>query len=139
LTDLASLPQIEVKATEKDGKAVAFAGVPLAKILQASEVPQGENLRGAALTLVVLVKAGDGYQAAFSLAELDPALTDKQVVLALQADGRPMPEGIGPLRLIVPDEKRHARWVRNVIALEVIRVSSPPVQVPPNATKNPSR
>jgi DMSO/TMAO reductase YedYZ molybdopterin-dependent catalytic subunit len=131
MADLAALPQVEVKTVEKDGKAVTFKGVSLASILQGSGTPFGEQLRGAALSLAVLVKAADGYQAIFALAELDPAMTDKQVLLAEQADGQPLPPEVGPLRLIVPDEKRHARWVRRVISLEVIRVAS--ATAPPSA------
>jgi DMSO/TMAO reductase YedYZ molybdopterin-dependent catalytic subunit len=131
LAELAALPQMEVKTVEKDGKAVTFKGVSLASILEGSGTPFGEQLRGAALSLAVLVKAADGYQAIFALAELDPAMTDKQVLLAEQADGQPLPAGVGPLRLIVPDEKRHARWVRSVTSLEVIRVSS--ATAPPSA------
>jgi hypothetical protein len=55
----------------------------------------------------------------FSLAELDPELTDRIFLLADTKDGQPLPLREGPLRIIVPGEKRPARWVRQVKALTV--------------------
>jgi len=45
-----------------------------------------------------------------ALPELDPAFTDKQIVLALARDGKPLDAKEGPYRLVIPDEKRMARW-----------------------------
>jgi hypothetical protein len=42
-------------------------------------------------------------------------------LLADQRDGKPLGANEGPLRAIVPGEKRHARWVRQVIALKIVR------------------
>ena len=65
--------------------------------------------------------AADGYRAVFALPELDSAFTGGLVLLADRVDGRPLPAGVGPLRLVVPDERRHGRWVRQVIAVRVLR------------------
>ena len=69
--------------------------------------------------MTVLVEASDGYRAAFSLAELDPEMTDRVVLLADTKDGQPLSPREGPFRIIVPGEKRPARWVRKVRALTV--------------------
>ncbi len=45
--------------------------------------------------------------------------TDKLVLLVDRRDGKPLSGQEGPLRIIVPDEKRHARWVRQIISLVV--------------------
>lgn len=123
-TDLAKLPRIKVTAKDKSGADVAFEGVELAELLKRAGAPQGEALRGPALALAVLVIAADHYQAVFSLAELDPAMSDRKAVLADTADGKPLPPEAGPFRLVVPEDKRHARWVRMVTKIEVIRVES---------------
>ena len=60
--------------------------------------------------MTVLVEASDGYRAAFSLAELDPEMTDRVVLLADTKDGQPLSPREGPFRIIVPGEKRPARW-----------------------------
>jgi hypothetical protein len=80
-------------------------------------------LRRDELQLCVMIVAADGYQVAFSLAELDPAVTDKKVMLAFRRDGKELGEKAGPLRVIIPDERQHSRWVRQVVELQVIRLS----------------
>jgi hypothetical protein len=45
------------------------------------------------------------------------------LLLADQRDGKPLSEKEGPLRLVVPDEKREGRWVRQVISLKVQRAN----------------
>jgi len=117
--DLARLPRRTLEATDHGGKPVRFEGVPLVEILKAAGAPLGETLRGPELSKVLVVEAADGYKAAFALPELDPAFTDEVVLLADRRDGQPLSAGEGPLRLVVPHEKRQARWVRQVTALRV--------------------
>lgn len=122
LSDLAALPRVEVTATEKDGTVSTFQGVALAEILKACGTPFGELLKGPALGLAVSVIGADGYKAIFSLAEIDPAMNARQIVLADHLNGAEIPAAAGPLRLVIPEEKRRARWVRQVIRLEIVRV-----------------
>ncbi len=105
--------QVSVPATEH-GSAAAFEGVRLRDLLSEAGVPAGEAVHGKYLSWIVVVDAADGYRAVFALAELDPAFTDRLVILADTRDGKPLPAAEGPLRLILPDEKRPARWVRQV-------------------------
>jgi DMSO/TMAO reductase YedYZ molybdopterin-dependent catalytic subunit len=121
LAEVSALPSSTVTVTERDGSA-KYDGVFLHNILSRAGVPLGESLRGDALQLCVMVKAADGYRAAFALAELDPALTDKKVLLAFRREGKELDANTGPLRLVVPDEKRHGRWVRRVTEIEIIRL-----------------
>jgi DMSO/TMAO reductase YedYZ molybdopterin-dependent catalytic subunit len=125
LADLRGLTNSTITVTEREGGSTRYEGVFLHEILRRVGVPLGEGLRGDALRLCVLVKAADGYKAALSLAELDPAVTEKKVLLAVRRDGKELDGEAGPLRLVIPDEKRHSRWVRRVIELEVIRVGAP--------------
>jgi len=62
------------------------------------------------------------YRVVFALAELDPAFTDRVILLADRADGQPLDNKTGPFRIVVPGEKRMARWVRQVITLKVVQV-----------------
>jgi hypothetical protein len=71
------------------------------------------------LTITVIVDATDGYRAVFALAELDPEITDRVILLADTKDGQPLSPREGPFRIIVPGEKRAARWVRQVTAVTV--------------------
>ena len=78
----------------------------------------GQDLRGPALASYLLVEAADGYRAVFALPEIDPACTDRTILLADRRDGKPLPAQEGPLRIVVPGEKRRSRWVRLVVALD---------------------
>jgi DMSO/TMAO reductase YedYZ molybdopterin-dependent catalytic subunit len=122
LAELQALPNSAVTVAEREGGNAKYEGVLLHEILSRAGVPFGESLRGDALRLCVIVKAADGYKVAFALAEMDPAVTDKKVVLAFRREGKELDVEVGPLRLVIPDEKRHSRWVRRVTELEVIRL-----------------
>jgi DMSO/TMAO reductase YedYZ molybdopterin-dependent catalytic subunit len=119
--EFARLPRHTVRAKDHDGKDAVYEGVPLVEVLKTAGVKFGQDLRGPALATYLVVEAADGYRAAFALPELDPAFTDRVILLADRRDGKPLRQGAGPLRVIVPSEKRHARWVRQVIGLKVGR------------------
>jgi hypothetical protein len=72
------------------------------------------------MRLYVLVEARDGYAAVFALPEFDAGFTDRVILLADHRDGHPLDTVEGPLRLVVPGEKRRARWVRQVTDIEVM-------------------
>jgi hypothetical protein len=77
-------------------------------------------LKGKRLASCLLVEAADGYRVVFALPELDPAFTDKRVLLAFLKDGKALDDKEGPYRIVVPDEKRMARWVRQVTTLKIV-------------------
>ncbi len=67
------------------------------------------------------VSAADGYRVVFALAELDPASRNDVPIVAASCDGNALDAKDGPFRLIVPGEKRPARWVRQVTAIDLLR------------------
>jgi len=119
--DLGKLPRRSIRAKDHSGTESEFEGVPLVEVLKLAGVKFGEGLRGKHLELFLVVEASDGYRVVYALPELDPAYTDKIILLADKRDGKAMDAGEGPLRLVVSDEKRQARWVRQVIGLVVKR------------------
>ena len=123
--DLKALPRTTLTAMDAHEKQThTFQGVTLAELLKRAGVPAGENLRGKSMALCVLASAADGYHAVFSLAELDASIGGVTVLVADTVDGQPIPAGQGPLRLVVPSDKRPARWVRMVQSLTVVSVSA---------------
>ncbi|GFZ91783.1 molybdopterin-dependent oxidoreductase [Dyella caseinilytica] len=104
--------------------ATHWQGVSLEDILQHAGAPSGEQLRGHGMTTIVRITATDHYQVVFSLAELDPMLGNEQVMLADTQDGHPIAKD-GPYRIVVPGDKRPARWIRNVTTIEVINSTTP--------------
>ena len=119
---LGRLPRLTVRVKDRDGKESAFEGVELHELLKAAGLDIGsEDLRGGAMVFYLVVQASDGYQVVFSLPELSPDFTDRHVILADRCDGKPLSAKEGPYRVVAPGEKRHARWVRQVVNLKVAR------------------
>ena len=116
--DLAKLPHHAIKASEH-GTSATFEGVLLSDVLATVNLPTGEKLRGKALTQYLLVEAADGYPVVFALPELDPACTSQPAYLVTKRDRKPLSEKEGMFRIVVPAEKRPARWVRQVTALKI--------------------
>jgi hypothetical protein len=119
--DIVALPHTKV-ATSISGTSMTFEGVALEAVLEKAGVEFGSSLKGKRLASCLLVEATDGYRVVIALPELDPAFTDKQVVLAFLKDGKPLDDKEGPYRIVIPDEKRMARWVRQVTTLKIVDV-----------------
>ena len=119
-SDLARLARHDttVSAHEVSGR---YSGVALTDLLALVNAPLGDSLRGRSLATFVTVEALDGYRVLFSIAELDSRFTDRVVIVADVKDGRPLPAAEGPYRLIVPGEKRPARWARQVVRISLGR------------------
>jgi DMSO/TMAO reductase YedYZ molybdopterin-dependent catalytic subunit len=116
---LKKLPRHAFDAGEH-GRTAHWQGVALADILHAAGAPLGDDLRGKNLALYVRVTAADGYRAVYSLAELDPAMRAGEVILADRRDGHALDAKEGPFRLVARDDRRPARWVRQVIAIDLL-------------------
>jgi len=116
---LAALPRETFTATVHE-RTLQCEGVSLTALLRSSKAMPAEPLRGARLASYVLVTARDGDRAVYSLAELDPTLGNRKVLLVDRCDGEPLDEQDGPLRLIAPEEAQPARWVRQVQSIAVV-------------------
>jgi hypothetical protein len=119
--DIDSMPHVTVTTGSADERNT-YKGVPLKAVLEKAGVGFGESLRGKRMATCLLVEAADGYRVVIALPEIDPDLTDKQIVLAFTRNGKPLDEKEGPYRIVIPDEKRMARWVRQVTTLKIVEV-----------------
>jgi DMSO/TMAO reductase YedYZ molybdopterin-dependent catalytic subunit len=122
--DLDRLPRHTLRAAYRMGAQhqmvqAEFSGFSLHDVLHLLGLPEGEALRGEALRIYVEAEGADGYKVVFALAELDPGFTDNSVLIADRRDGKPLDAAEGPLRLVVPAEKRPARWVRQLVKITV--------------------
>ena len=118
--ELRKLEHMTVRATDPHAKAAAeYRGVALAEIVRRAGAPLGKDLRGRALLATVVIEAADGYQVAFSLAEIDPEMSGQTVLIADVENGKPLPSEVGALRLVVPNDKKASRWVRQVTRVVV--------------------
>ena len=117
--DLKDMPRTSVEVTA-DGWTLTYEGVLVGEILKRAGVPLGDALRADAVASYVLAGASDGYQVVFSLAELDPAFTNNDIILADTVDGEPLSADQGPVRIVAPNDSRGARSIRMLERLEVI-------------------
>ncbi len=121
--ELRKLPRAEIRSTDPHdpSKEIVYSGTPLVEVLKAGGLQLDSGMAGIreTVTMTVLIEATDGYRVVFSWAELDPALIDRVVLLADTKDGQSLPAREGPFRIIVPGDKRPARWIRQVNAVTV--------------------
>jgi DMSO/TMAO reductase YedYZ molybdopterin-dependent catalytic subunit len=122
-TDLKAAPRTKISAKGHDAAMHEYEGVALQTLLAKAGVPAAGDLKGKNMALFVIAEAGDGYRAVFSLAELDADFAAESVLVADTADGKELGADQGPLRLVVPGDKRQGRWVR---MLKSIVVASAP-------------
>ena len=116
---LQEMPHADVAAKGHDGVSHTFSCVPVSTVLAKVQAPTGENLRGAGMSLVLMASAKDNYHATFALSEVDESIGNKPVFVCDKQDGQPLSAADGPIRLVVPSDKRAARWVRMLIRLEI--------------------
>ena len=112
---LERLPQRVDAFAVKPGEAgVKFRCTRLSDVLAYAGLPMGTALRGNRLAESVKVQARDGYEVVFAIAELDEQFREPTPLLCFEREGRAMADDEGPFRVIVADDKKRGRWVRQV-------------------------
>ncbi len=122
LADLQAMPRAKIITHEKDGAEVTFEGVALYEVVSRARPRLTEKCCSNAVNTVVVIKAADKYQAIFSLPELDPKFGHREILIADRREGQPLQPPQGPFQIIVPDDKIHARWVRQANLIEVLPI-----------------
>jgi hypothetical protein len=89
--------------------------VQLSTLLAEINAPIGNALRGKAMTTYVTTAGSDGYAVVLSLAEVDTDFPENQVIVADTRVGQLLGKN-GPFQLIVPEDKRPARWVHKLVS-----------------------
>jgi hypothetical protein len=117
-TQIANLPHVTVDTRDHDTPA-RFEGIPLAAVLSTAGIQLGDTMRGPRMTEVLLVEAADGYKVVVALAEF---FYPREIILADKRDGKPLDAKEGPFRIVVPGDKRPARWARQITTLKVTAV-----------------
>lgn len=117
---LATFPRITVEAKDH-GTPARWEGVRLIDLLREAGLPTGEAMRGKSMSLYVRLTGADGYRAVYALAELDQSFHDGEVLLVDRRDGKPLEARHGPYRVVSTSDKRAGRWVRQVVAIDVLR------------------
>lgn len=117
---LAALSRHDLRvAGENSTDTATVSGVALWDLLQLAGVPPANasgRQRGASY---VRLKGADGQSAVFGLVEIDPSFSKRAVLIADRRNGQPLDAAEGPWRAFVPDDLRHARWIRGLVLVEV--------------------
>jgi hypothetical protein len=115
---LAPLPHKTVTVHNEHTKAdETYSGVQLIDLLAplgVKDKPRGKDLR-----LYVVAVGSDGYEVVYSIGEITPDVSNATVIVADTENGKPLTDD-GPLKIVATQEKRPARWVRNLAAIRVV-------------------
>ena len=117
LADLQASPPVTVEvavASAQGLRRITYTGALLWPLLQAA-APVDEPGRATQHQHVLMARGSDGYAVAVAFGEMDPHLEGKQVLIAYQMDGRPLPAP----RLVVPGDSHGGRAVHDLTAIEV--------------------
>lgn len=124
--DIAQMSRLSLDIEEPHhGQMQHYEGVRVSDLLAKAGVALGDKLRGRAMAMYVIAQASDGYAVVYSVAELDPAMTDNRIIVADRMNGKPLDPKEGPFKIVVPGDKRPARWIRMLTALQVENAVSP--------------
>jgi hypothetical protein len=120
--DVAALPHKTVSVFNSHTKAnESYSGVALADLLAKIGVPHGEEVKGKLFMTAVIAEGTDKYSVLYALAEVDPSIHTGDVIVADTVDGQKLGKE-GAFKMVSTEERRPARWVRNLTEISVIEV-----------------
>jgi hypothetical protein len=118
--ELKAMPHITVTVHNSHTSAdETYSGVRLADLLAKLGAPLGSELRGKALAGYIVATGSDAYKAVLALGEVDPSFHPGEVLVADTMDGKSLDAHSGPFKLVVTEDKRPARSVRNLVSIEL--------------------
>jgi hypothetical protein len=123
IDQLRGMPMHTVRVTFENDKGTehhAEGGVLLAQLLGPTALAtQNKNKKDDLLSFAVLAVGADGYRAAVSYGEISPDFANKDVLVAVTEDGKPLSRP----RLIVPGDVKGGRYVSDLVELRVSRLT----------------
>lgn len=118
--DLKAMPHVTVTIHNSHTNAdETYTGVRLADLLAKMGAQLGDQLRGKALSNYVVATGSDGYAVVLALGEIDPSFHPGEIIVADAMDRKPLDAHSGPFKLVVTEDKRPARSVRNLVSVEL--------------------
>ena len=117
LSDLQTFSKVTVSIDAKPIGSHTFGGALLYDVLQKAQVTTLKDRKNDLLRKSLVISGTDGYTVAVAWGELDPHFANKQILLAYEEDGKPLPHADGFTRLIVPGEVFAGRYLSNVASI----------------------
>ena len=94
--------------------------VPLLAFVQAAKPRLNAKVKNHPLSFAIIIRAKDGYTVTFGLGELMPAYGKREVWLALDQNGKSLPDKETPVSLIVPEDEKPSRWVHGISRITIL-------------------
>jgi hypothetical protein len=98
-----------------------YSGVPLTDLLAKVGTPVGENVKGDLFLTGIVAEGTDKYDVLYALAEVDSSIHAGEVIVADMVDEHKLGKD-GAFKMVSTEEKRPARWVRNLTSIRVVTV-----------------
>lgn len=118
--DLASLPRHDARiVAEGASDSVSVSGISLWDILQRIGAPAVEASGRQRAVMYLRLVGADGQGALMSLVEVDPGFSKRTALVVDRRNGKPLDAVEGQWRVILPDDLRHARWIRGLVTIEI--------------------
>lgn len=119
IAEVKNMPHVEVSRKDRDQRDHRYSGVLLSELLFRSGLAFADSTRKENLTKYIVIEAIDGYEVMFSLAEIDPDISNQLIILADSMDGEELPSNDGTVRVVVPNDKKPARCIKQVTAVKI--------------------
>lgn len=113
--------EVETVTANSHGQQVPprrYTGIPIHRLLGEAgmySMTDGEDLH----QKVVVATGADGHVAVIAAGEFGPQSMKNPAIAATARDDSPLAEAEGPIRLLTPDDRIAARWVRHLVSLEL--------------------
>lgn len=114
--DIEKLSSVVIDAVpEHTHQKSRYRCVNVVNLLSEAGLKLSEMTRRQKLKSHVMVSGSDGYEVSYAWAEVDSEYAKDPALLCYQRDGHSLTKHEGELRMITRKDKKHARWVRQVI------------------------
>jgi hypothetical protein len=119
VADFKALPHVTVKVHNgHNDKDESYSGVPVKELLTMVEPAKGEGPKVSGNMQVVIAGATDNFHVAITLCDTNPDCRNGQAIVADALDGAPLTTD-GAFKLVLTEDKKPARWARNLESLTV--------------------
>ena len=122
VADLQGLPQKTITVHNEHTKTdETYTGVLLSELLARYGAPFDHANEKNIFHSYLRVEGTDHYYVLYSGSEIESAIHNADVIVAITLDGKPLADD-GQIKLVASADKRPARWVRNLSAISVVTV-----------------
>jgi hypothetical protein len=123
LQELAAMPQKSVKVhNEHTKKDETYTGVLLSDLLAKYGFAVGPSSHRAMLRSYIAAEGTDKYWVLYSTTEIEGSEHEADVLVATSMDGASLGDD-GQLKLVASADKKPQRWIRNLTAIRLVKVS----------------